>query len=98
MPNIFIDKLIADFSLDNLTAFFRNKISSFYSAKEDLRFLFDESKFEKYSTIEKIGEATIDSDELIIICSKTTEPITERTGKKRQYDIAKKVLKQEVKD
>lgn len=98
MPNIFIDKLIAYFSLDNLTAFFRNKISSFYSAKEDLRFLFDESKFEKYSTIEKIGEATIDSDELIIICSKTTEPITERTGKKRQYDIAKKVLKQEVKD
>lgn len=98
MPNIFIDKLIAYFSLDNLTAFFRNKISSFYSDKEDLRFLFDESKFEKYSTIEKIGEATIDSDELIIICSKTTDPITERTGKKRQYDIAKKVLKQEVKD
>ena len=98
MPNIFIDKLIADFSLDNLAAFFRNKISSFNSEKEDLRFLFDESKFEKYSSIDKIGEAEIDSDELIIICSKTTDPITERTGKKRQYDIAKKVLKQEVKD
>ncbi|MDD4438989.1 MAG: TaqI-like C-terminal specificity domain-containing protein [Tissierellia bacterium] len=98
MPNFSIDNLIADFSVDNLIAFFRSKISSFNVESEDLSYMFDESKFEKYISIDKIGEATIDSDELIIICSKILEPITETTGKKRQYDIAKKVLKQEVKD
>jgi|LSQX01.2.fsa_nt_gb adenine-specific DNA-methyltransferase len=98
MPNNFIEYLIESFSKENLIAFFRSKISSFSVESEDLRFLFTEDKFKKYSSIDKIGEATIASDELIIICSKTTDPITERTGKKRQYDIAKKVLKQEVKD
>lgn len=98
MPNIHIENLIENFSIDNLIAFFRNKIPSFNTDIEDLTFFFQENKFERYSSIEKIGEATIDSDELIIICSKTTDPITERTGKKRQYDIAKKILKQEIKD
>jgi len=35
---------------------------------------------------------------LIIITAKTNVPLTNRTGKKRQYEIAKKILKEENKD
>ncbi len=60
--------------------------------------MFPEDIYDKYEAIVKIGEAEIDKDDLIVIASKTTEPLTERTGKKNQYEIAKKILKHEVKD
>lgn len=93
-----IDTLINNFSTNNLIAFLRSSISSFKPDEEDLDYLFQEGIYEKYKSIVKIGEAEIDKDELIVIASKTTEPLTERTGKKNQYEIAKTILKHEVKD
>ncbi len=93
-----INKLINDFSIQNLNAFLRNKINSYYINNEDLDYLFNETVFDKYENIEKQGEAKIENDEIIIITAKTNEALTDRTVKKKQYEIAKKILKQEVKD
>ncbi|MCF6295439.1 MAG: hypothetical protein L3J25_07095 [Flavobacteriaceae bacterium] len=93
-----IDNLIQNISRDTLLQFLRTKISSFKPDDKDLNHLFTEDIFEKYESIEKIGEAVIDNDDLIVITSKTTDPLTERSGKKKQYEIAKKILKHEVKD
>lgn len=93
-----INSLIEDFSTTNLIAFLRASISSFKPSKDELYHLFPEDIYDKYESIEKIGEAEIDKDELIVIASRTTEPLTERTGKKNQYNIAKTILKHELKD
>ena len=88
-----IISLINNFSNKNLIAFLRDKLPSFKPDDENLDYLFQEDIFDKYEFIEKVGEATINKDDVIIIASKTTEPLTERTGKKNQYEIAKKILK-----
>jgi len=93
-----INSLIEDFSTTNLIAFLRASISSFKPDDDDLDHLFPEDIYDKYESIIKIGEAEIEKDELIVIASKTNEPLTERTGKKNQYEIAKTILKHEVKD
>ena len=93
-----INSLIEDFSATNLITFLRASISSFKPDDDDLDHLFPEDIYDKYESIIKIGEAEIDKDELIVIASKTNEPLTERTGKKNQYEIAKTILKHEVKD
>ena len=93
-----ISTLIAEYNNLNLTSFLRSKINSFKPDDEDLMYLFNDDGYEKYETIDKVGEAVIENDDLIIISSKTTDSLTEKTGKKRQYEIAKKILKQEVKD
>lgn len=93
-----LNKLINNFSETNLITFLRSAIQSFKPDDEELDHLFQEDIFDKYESIVKIGEATIDKDEIIVIASKTNDPLTERTGKKKQYEIAKTILKHEVKD
>ena len=93
-----INSLIKDFSTTNLIAFLRSTIPSFKPNNKELDHLFTEDIYEKYESIIKIGEAEIDKDDLIVIASKTNDPLTERTGKKNQYEIAKTILKHEVKD
>jgi len=93
-----INLLIEDFSITNLIGFLRGSIPSFKPEDEELDHLFQEDIYDKYESIVKIGEAEIDKDDLIVIASKTNEPLTERTGKKNQYEIAKTILKYEVKD
>lgn len=93
-----INSLIEHFSTTNLIAFLRASISSFKPDDDDLDHLFPEDIYDKYESIVKVGEAEIDKDELIVIASKTNDPLTERTGKKNQYNIAKTVLKHELKD
>lgn len=88
-----LNALIKNFSIENLTTFLRAAIPSFKSSNDDFDYIFD-----KYESIVKIGEAEINKEDLIVIASKTTESLTERTGKKNQYEIAKNILKQELKD
>ncbi len=88
-----LDKLIKEFSVENLSNFLRTSIPSFKPDNEELDYLFPENIYDKYEAIVKIGEAEIDKDDLIVIACKTNEPLTERTGKKNQYEIAKKILK-----
>ena len=98
MSNLYTDNLISSFSIENLITFFRNKIHNFIPRSEDYSSLFEDDKYEKYQSITILGDAVIENDEIILIASETTDPITERTGKKRQYDIAKTILRHEVKD
>ena len=60
-----IDSLIYTFSQNNLTQFLRTKISTFKQDEDDLSYLFDDEVFENYESIVKIGEATIQNDDLI---------------------------------
>jgi hypothetical protein len=95
-----IQRLIDSFSIPHLEDFLRSKMDSFRpDNEEDYLYYFEQEILDKYSKIDKVGEALVgDGDELLVFAAETTEPLTERTGKKNQYGIAKKILKTENKD
>ncbi len=96
-----IDKLISDFSTKTLSHFFRQKLSTFRPEHEDYSYLFEnkEEITDNYVEINKLGETDLDhTDDLLIITAKTVAPLTDKTGKKRQFEIAKRILKEENKD
>ncbi len=93
------DELINNFSQENLKYFFRNKLPSFRASEEDYEHLFTNSILSNYADIIKLGEAELEnSEEIIVITSRTLKNLTNKSGKKQQYDIAKKILKEENKD
>ena len=93
-----LENLTRQFNLQDLQAFFRQKLPSFRPETESYDYLFDDRIFEKYQNIQKLGEAVADMDDLLVITAQTTEVLTERSSKKRQYEIAKKILKEAIKD
>lgn len=93
-----LDTLIRNFSVENLNTFLRNRINNYTTEKEELDYLFTDELYDKYESVIKLGAAKIGNDDFIVIASKTNEALTEKTGKKNQYEIAKKVLKEEVAD
>lgn len=88
--NNFLKNLIEQFSIDNLVHFFRNKTRTF--AQTGLQVLTDKAEF---SDGLHLGEFKTDISELAAYCFKVQKPLSERSGKKAQYELAKKILKQE---
>lgn len=98
MPNQ-IESLISNLSPATIQDFFKDKISSFRTQKEELNELISEKDYASFSNLEKLGEAEFeDSDELIVISCKYEGALTESSSKKKQYEIARKVIKSEYKD
>ena len=96
-----LNYLITDFSVDKLEQFFRQRINSFKTDEEDYAYLFEDNEniADNYKSIVKIGKADLlNSDDLLVITAKTLAKLTNKTGKKRQFEIAKKILKEENKD
>ncbi len=96
-----LNNLIRSFSIDKLKHFFRQKIRTFKLDEKNYKYLFEdnESIIDNYKDIIKIGEADlVNSEDLLIITAKTSTQLTNKTGKKRQFEIAKKILKEENKD
>lgn len=97
-----INSLIENFSIDNLKNFFRTKLRTFKPDNENYGYLFGDNEYinNNYQYIQKIGEAdfSTDTDDILVLTAKTSTQLTNRTGKKKQYEIAKKILKEENKD
>ncbi len=96
-----ISTLIENFSVTNLKYFFREEIKTFKLDVENYEYLFDENEYitDNYKDIVKIGEADLtNTDDILVFTAKTLTPLTGKTGKKGQYEIAKKILKKENKD
>jgi methylase of polypeptide subunit release factors len=93
-------QFVNNFSTHSLSDYFTQRISRFVPRQENLNYIItQESKFEKFSELTKIGEATFDNEEdLIVFSCKYDGPITSRSSRRRQFDIAKKVLQEDFKD
>ncbi len=86
-----LSRIIEDFNYRNLNLFFRSKCENYAEAPEGLP-LYDD---ERFSDFRKLGEIRFDSgDKLVITTSLVSGDLTERSGKKAQYDWAKKILKE----
>lgn len=94
-----MDKLINDFSIKTVADFFFNKISSFQKNIESIDSVLNSKDFTNFSSLQKIGEATFDdATDLIVFTCKFQGTLSERSSKKKQFEIAKKVLKDDFKD
>lgn len=94
-----MDKLIENFSVKSVADFFKNKIPSFSPNSENLDYILKDADFALFSNLKKIGEVEFNnSDELIVFTCKFGGVLSERSSKKRQFEIAKKVLKEDFKD
>ena len=94
-----MDKLINDFSLKSVADFFFKKINSFQKVNETIENILNDNDFAKFYNLQKIGEATFnDASDLIVFTCKYQGVLSERSSKKRQFEIAKKVLSADFKD
>ncbi|TSA25643.1 hypothetical protein D4R71_04965 [bacterium] len=86
-----LKEIINNFDLNGFTRFFREKNRAFAPKQEEL-FHYDDENFKNSY---KLGEIKFnDAEELIICTLKVIKSLTERSGKKAQYDKAKKILKE----
>ncbi|MEC7755370.1 MAG: TaqI-like C-terminal specificity domain-containing protein [Bacteroidota bacterium] len=94
-----IEELISNISRKSINDFFRKKISSYRSEEEDLDHLLDDQEREFFSNLMKLGECEYpNSDQLLVFSCKYNGELSERNSKKRQFEIAKKVLREDFKD
>ena len=86
-----LGRLIEDFSYRNLNLFFRDKCENYAETQEDVSQYNDE----RFSDFQRLGEIRFDDgDKLVVITSQVSGDLSERSGKKAQYDKAKKILKE----
>lgn len=90
MSKELLQKVIGDGVADNLNAFFL-EISNSYSEIDDILDGYDDDKFTDFKTL---GEINISpTEKLVVVTANVTDDLTERSGKKAQYEKAKKILK-----
>lgn len=90
-----LEALIQKISNKGIQDFFRRKISSFKPIEED----FDHLLPDGFSNLKKLGEAEYsDSDELLVFSCAYNGVLSERSSKKKQYEVAKKALNEDFKD
>jgi len=86
-----LKSIIDDFSIRGFVSFFRQKSTSFAESYESLDH-YDDKQFTDFLMI---GEIKFDdsADRLVIMGAKVNNELTDRSGKKAQYEKAKRILK-----
>lgn len=89
-----LESLTKNFSTDGLVEFLRKASGKFKPEKEDLRHYLDDGNFVR--SLHKLGKIEIEGGQrLIVLVGALNEELTSHSGKVKQYEIAKRVLKQE---
>ena len=95
MNNLNLEQLINDFGTDRIIRFFRDKSTKFAPRKESLDGYNDVS----FRDGIKLGEIKYDETEDLIVCAfLSVNSLSERSGKKDQYEKAKKILRERISD
>ena len=92
-----MENIIENFSVESIKDYFWNKLSDFKQEEEDFSEILKEN--EAFSDLEKLGEVELsDGKDILFFACKSEKDLSERSGKKIQYDIAKRLMQQEMKD
>ena len=85
-----LENIISDFAPEKFVHFFRAKSRQFKEIKENLSAYHDDD----FAKGQKLGEIKFSGGDALMVCAFAAQkPLTERSGKKAQYDKAKKILK-----
>lgn len=95
MSKDILENIIEDFNPDKFIRFFREKNRTFAPRKEELSQYNDES----FKNGLKLGEINFSAEEQMIICIfEVNQPLSERSGKKAQYEKGKRILREQQTD
>jgi len=89
-----LQNIITDFDLQRLKRFFSEKNSKFRPSEEN----FDFYNTDNFSDGLKLGELALDDGVLLVCAFKAKQELSERSGKKAQYELGKKILKETQSD
>jgi hypothetical protein len=89
-----LKEIIGNFNIEKWNAFFSRKNRKF-KKETDFPELTNYG-FSSFTNGLKHGIIPIEDDELLISSFKVTKSLTERSGKKEQYELAKKILKEDL--
>ncbi|MCX7986682.1 MAG: BREX-1 system adenine-specific DNA-methyltransferase PglX, partial [Bacteroidales bacterium] len=94
MDKSIIENLINEFNIENLTQLFRQKVRTFTPLNETVG-QYNDSFF---SDCTFVGNFVTPADqlEMLVFAAKVGTDLTERSGKKKQYELGKKVLKDKL--
>ena len=91
MNNDLLQKVIDRCDKKNLNAFFYSVSKSFHEIDDDLS-IYDEA--DKFSGFQPVGEMSLgQAENVVIVTADIKSNLTNRSGKKDQYEKAKKILK-----
>jgi hypothetical protein len=90
MSKELLQKVISKGAEDNLNVFFQD-VSKYYAEYEDDLSIYNDDQFTNFHTI---GEIVFSPNEqLVVVTADIAGALSERSGKKAQYEKAKKILK-----
>ena len=89
MSRDILQKLISEFDLHRFKRFFSEKNRKFKEGSESLDYLTDGM----FTRGQKLGTITLDDGCMIFCAIEVKRELTERSGKKAQYELGKKILK-----
>ena len=89
-----LQSIINDFDISGFEQFFRQKHDKFNFPYEDLSI----DSLDNFSDGKKIAKAQLEDGEFIICSILVKKKLTERSGKKLQYEIGKQILKRHQAD
>lgn len=85
-----IQNIIDNFDLQRLKRFFSEKNNKFRPSEES----FDYYNTDNFSAGLKLGELALDDGTLLVCAFEAKQELSERSGKKAQYELGKKILKE----
>ncbi|MDO8482399.1 MAG: TaqI-like C-terminal specificity domain-containing protein [bacterium] len=86
-----LEKIVNGFSVGAFVGFFRNKSAKFGERREALNQYNDEN----FKEGERLGEIIFtEAEQLAVFAFQAGQPLSERSGKKAQYEKGKKILKE----
>ena len=86
-----LEDIIGDFAPEKFSSFFRNKSRQYAAREADLSQYNDDN----FATGKKQGEIKFSDGDQLLICTFAAQiPLSERSGKKAQYEKAKNILKE----
>jgi len=93
MSQVKFQKLINDFSPASLTEVFKSH--EIFRIKENTLASFNKEQFTEFT---QLGDFDLeDNTNIIVVCARSLTPLNERSSRKNQYDLSKKVLKNFIK-
>lgn len=92
MTREILEKIIGNFSRDELAVFFRKKSTKFTQKMESLDG-YDGDKFGKFAVL---GEIELkDRFKLVVVAVEKNDSLTERDSRKKQFELAKKIMQEQ---
>ncbi|MBS3999165.1 MAG: Eco57I restriction-modification methylase domain-containing protein [Desulfobulbaceae bacterium] len=89
-----VEKLVKNFSHDNLRYLFREKTENFIILEKKLEL---DVKFDIFSNAMHFGKIELENESRMIVCTfLTNKELSDKSGKKVQYELARKILKENI--